>query len=276
MPSGAADSVARAAAALKTCCGAAAPVAAIVLGSGLGGLADSIENATRIPYGELLGRGGTVEGHRGEFVYGILAGREVIVLSGRMHLYEGHPPGTAVLPVRIAQAIGARALVLSNAAGGIRKELKAGDFMLIRDHINLMWRNPLIGTRWRGDAPYDAGLAAAMRGAAESVGVALAEGVYAAVLGPSYETPAEIRMLATLGADAVGMSTVPEALVAGALGMPVVAVSCITNAASGVTGEPLSHTDVLDVGRRVAVTFERLVRAFVGRLPTTRAGGSGG
>jgi purine-nucleoside phosphorylase len=276
MPSGAADKVARAAAALKTCCGAASPVAAIVLGSGFGGLADSIENATRIPYGELLGRGGTVEGHRGEFVHGILAGREVLVLSGRMHLYEGHPAATAVLPVRVAQAMGARTLVLSNAAGGIRRDLKAGDFMLIRDHINLMWRNPLIGTPWGGEATYDAGLSATMRGAAGAVGVALNDGVYAAVLGPSYETPAEIRMLATLGADAVGMSTVPEVLVAGELGMPVVAVCCITNAASGVTGERLSHADVLDVGRRAAGQFDRLIRAFVTRLPTVRAGGTGG
>lgn len=284
MPSGATDSVSRAGAALRACCGATAPAAAIVLGSGLGGLASAIECATRVPYHDLPGVPvGRVPGHAGEVVHGMLEGHEVVALSGRVHLYEGHPAGDAVLPIRIARAMGARVLVLTNAAGGIRPDLRPGDFMLIRDHINVMWRNPLTGPARAGETRfpdlseiYDSGLAELMRAAAESAHITLKEGVYAAVLGPSYETPAEIRMLATLGADAVGMSTVPEVLVAASLGMPVVAVSVITNAASGVTDDRLSHADVLDVGRQAGPRFERLIRAFVARLPTkaSRADGS--
>jgi purine-nucleoside phosphorylase len=251
------DSVASAGAAARVCCGATAPVAAIVLGSGLGGLVNHIEHQTRVPYSDLPGvPPPSVSGHVGCLVHGLLGGREVVVLAGRLHLYEGHSAATTVLPIRIAHAMGARVLVLSNAAGGIRRDLTPGTLMLIRDHLDLTWRG-----RSSGCDVYDAELADRMR----ATGTPLAEGVYAAVLGPSYETRAEIRMLATLGADAVGMSTVPEALAARALGMRVVAVSCITNPAAGVSDEPLSHADVLRVTERIAPRFEGLISSFIAR-----------
>jgi purine-nucleoside phosphorylase len=249
------DSVASAGAAARVCCGATAPVAAIVLGSGLGGLVNHIEHPTRVSYSDLPGVPlPSVNGHVGSLVHGLLGGREVVVLAGRLHLYEGHSVETTVLPLRIAHAMGARVLVLSNAAGGIRPDLTPGTLMLIRDHLNLTWHGESSGCD-----VYDAELADRMR----ATGVPLAEGVYAAVLGPSYETRAEIRMLATLGADAVGMSTVTEALAARALGMRVVAVSCITNPAAGVSADRLSHADVLRVTERVAPRFERLITGFV-------------
>jgi purine-nucleoside phosphorylase len=257
------------AAAIQLCCGARSPVAAIVLGSGLGGLVEHIEHRTQVAFSDLPGLPHpTVTGHTGAFVHGLLNGREVVAIAGRLHLYEGIPVATAVLPVRVAYAMGARVLVLSNAAGGIRPDLTPGTLMLVRDHLNVMWRTPPVASgpmRGMCDA-YDAELGDRMR----QLDTELAEGVYAAVLGPSYETPAEIRMLARLGADAVGMSTVPEVVVARSLGMRVVAVSAITNAASGVTPERLSHADVIRVGGRVAHRFQRLVSRFVGTLQGTR------
>jgi purine-nucleoside phosphorylase len=258
------DSVASAGAAVRVRCGATAPVAAIVLGSGLGGLVNHIEHQTRVRYGDLPGvPAPSVVGHEGALVHGLLRGREVVALAGRLHLYEGHSAETTVLPLRVAHAMGARVLILSNAAGGIRPDLSPGTLMLLRDHLNLMWRTP------PGDGScdvYDVELAERMRASASACTTPLAEGVYAGVLGPSYETPAEIRMLATLGADAVGMSTVPEALAARALGMRVVAVSCITNFASGVSADRLSHAEVLRVTERIAPRFERLVCRFVASL----------
>jgi purine-nucleoside phosphorylase len=249
-------------AAVRVRCGARAPAAAIVLGTGLGGLVNHIECQTRIAYSDLPGvPRPSVPGHEGSLVHGLLNGREIVALAGRLHLYEGHSAETTVLPLRIAHAMGARVLVLSNAAGGIRPDLSPGTLMLIRDHLNLMWRAPSGGCD-----TYDTGLAASMRDAASATHTPLAEGVYAAVLGPSYETPAEIRMLATLGADAVGMSTVPEVAAARALGMRVVAISCITNFASGVSAERLSHADVLRATERTAPRFERLICRFVASL----------
>ncbi|MGH7650088.1 MAG: purine-nucleoside phosphorylase, partial [Gemmatimonadaceae bacterium] len=187
-------------------------------------------------------------------------------------LYEGYDAAAAALPVRVAHALGAESLFVSNAAGAIRRALRAGDLMIIRDHINLMWRNPLAGpvapheTRFPDmSAPYHPALVAALRSAAASIGMALGEGVYAAVLGPSYETPAEIRMLERLGADAVGMSTVPEVIAARALGLRVAGVSLITNPAAGLGGAPLAHAEVLAAGERAAADFERLVRAYLRR-----------
>jgi purine-nucleoside phosphorylase len=248
--------------AIRVCCGARSPVAAIVLGSGLGGLVDHIEHPTRVAFNDLPGVPcPTVSGHAGAFVHGLLHGREVVAIAGRLHLYEGFSAETTVLPVRIAHAMGARVLVLSNAAGGIRPDLVPGTLMIVRDHLNFMWRAPAFDGR-AGCHAYDAGLGDLMR----KVDPALTEGVYAGVVGPSYETPAEIRMLARLGADAVGMSTVLEALTAQSLGMRVAAVSCITNPASGVSAARLSHTEVLRVGERVAHRFERLVSKFVSAL----------
>jgi purine-nucleoside phosphorylase len=232
-----------------------------VLGSGLGGLVDRIEHQTRVSFSDLPGLPcPTVSGHAGSFVHGLLNGREVIVIAGRLHLYEGFSAAATVLPVRIAHAMGARVLVLSNAAGGIRPDLTPGTLMLVRDHLNFMWRTPL-EARPMCDA-YDSALGALMH----DTDGELADGVYAGVLGPSYETPAEIRMLASLGADAVGMSTIPEVLAARSLGMRVAAVSVITNPASGVSVARLSHADVLRVGAQVARRFERLVSRFVGAL----------
>lgn len=257
--------------------GGCRPRIAIILGSGLGQLAERIERATNIPYADIPGFPvSTVAGHAGRLVAGSIESCEVIALSGRFHLYEGHTAAVAGLPVRIAHALGATVLFVSNAAGGIRETLRPGDLMILEDHLNLMWRNPLIGPVVDGDerfpdmsAPYDAELRAILRDVALDAGIPITEGVYAALLGPCYETPAEVRMLRWMGADAVGMSTVPEVLTARAVGMRVAGVSCITNQAAGMTNQPLSHHEVLEVGVRVQDAFERLVRGFVGKVRET-------
>jgi purine-nucleoside phosphorylase len=270
----AAPDVAAAASLIGEQLGGCHPRVAIILGSGLGQLADRIERATNIPYADIPGfPSSTVVGHAGRLVAGSVEACDVIALSGRFHLYEGHSAATAGLPVRVAHALGARVLFVSNAAGGVRATLRPGDLMLIDDQINLMWRNPLIGPIVDGDerfpdmsAPYDRELLSILREVALGVGVPVTEGVYAAVLGPSYETPAEVRMLRWMGADAVGMSTIPEVLTARALGMRVAGVSCITNHGAGMTTQPLSHDEVVEIGERVKEPFERLVRGFVGRV----------
>jgi purine-nucleoside phosphorylase len=213
------------------------PLLAIILGSGLGGLARRIEPAADVPFAEVPGfPSATVVGHPGRVILGQQAGRPVAALAGRFHMYEGHSPSLAGFPVRVLHALGARTLFVSNAAGGIRATFTPGDLMIITDHLNLMFRNPLVGLLEPGDTrfpdmsePYDRGLAATLRREATKLGFPLRDGVYCGLLGPTYETPAEVRMLATLGADAVGMSTVPEVIVARALGMRVAGVSCITN-----------------------------------------------
>lgn len=269
-----AEAAARAAEAVRGRLGAESPVAAIVLGSGLGGLAAELEDARRVPFGEVPGfPGATVAGHAGALLAGRLAGREVVALAGRFHLYEGHPPSLAAFPVRVMHALGARTLVVSNAAGGVRRTFRAGDLMVIGDQINLMWRNPLVGALEPGDVrfpdmsdPYDRELRALLHEAGREAGVPLQEGVYAGLLGPAYETPSEVRMLERLGADAVGMSTVPETIVARAIGMRVAGVSCITNLACGLSMHPLSHEEVLETTRRVQAGFQAVVRGVVGRL----------
>ncbi|HEX6058880.1 MAG TPA: purine-nucleoside phosphorylase [Gemmatimonadaceae bacterium] len=269
-----AAAAARAADAVRGRLGVASPAAAIILGSGLGGLAGEIEDVRRVPFGEVPGfPGATVAGHAGALLAGRLAGREVVALAGRFHLYEGHPPALAALPVRVMRALGAETLVVSNAAGGVRRTFRAGDLMVIADHINLMWRNPLLGPLESGDVrfpdmsdPYDRELRARLHEAAREAGVALQEGVYAGLLGPAYETPAEVRMLERLGADAVGMSTVPETVVARAIGMRVAGVSCITNLACGLSMHPLSHEEVLETTRRVQADFQAVIRGLVARL----------
>ena len=269
-----AEEAQQAAEAIRQHIGDATPVAGIVLGSGLGGLASRIASPVEIPFAEVPRfPTATVVGHAGKLIGGTLAGRPVVALAGRFHMYEGHAAALAGFPVRVLHALGARVLFVSNAAGGIRRTFRAGDLMLIRDHLNLMFQNPLIGALQKGDdrfpdmsAPYDDDLAARLRAHASALGIQLQEGVYGGLLGPTYETPAEVRMLATLGADAVGMSTVPETIVARALGMRVAGISCVTNLASGISPHALSHAEVLETTTLVAARFESLVERFVGGL----------
>jgi purine-nucleoside phosphorylase len=249
------------------------PAVGVVLGSGLGGLSKSIGDAVRIPFGDIPGFPEvTVAGHEGAVIVGSLGGREIVALSGRFHVYEGHPAALAAFPVRVFHALGAHDLFVSNAAGGISPKLAVGDLMMISDHLNLMGTNPLVGEAREGEIrfpdmtdAYNPGLRWLLRTTAEKLGITLREGVYAGLLGPSYETPSEVKMLKLLGADAVGMSTVPEVIVARALGMRVVGVSCITNAAAGVTGAALSHAEVLETTNRVSAAFESLVTEFLAR-----------
>jgi purine-nucleoside phosphorylase len=252
----------------------AVPDTAIVLGSGLGQLAARLEGARRIPYAEIAGfPRTTVVGHQGELVAGTLGGKPLLVQSGRFHLYEGHAAETVALPVRAMAALGIRTLILTNAAGGIRRTFSRGALMLIADHMNLTFRNPLIGPVLPGEErfpdmsePYDGALRALAREVARERKIALEEGVYMQLLGPTYETPTEVRMAERLGADAVGMSTAVEVVAARARGMRCLAFSTITNAAAGITGERLSHAEVMEVAARVAGDLERLVEGIVGGL----------
>jgi purine-nucleoside phosphorylase len=252
----------------------AAPTLGIILGSGLGGLAGRIEDAVAVPFADVPGfPTATVVGHAGRLIVGRLAERPVIALSGRFHMYEGHPAALAGFPVRVLHALGATTLFVSNAAGGIRSSFAPGDLMIVTDHLNFMFRNPLVGALETGDIrfpdmsePYDRALVALLHAQSAALGFALHEGVYGGLLGPTYETPAEVGMLSTLGADAVGMSTVPEVVVARALEMRVAGVSCITNLASGISPHPLSHAEVIETTALVASRFEALVERFVAAL----------
>jgi len=254
-----------------------APSVVLVLGSGLGGMAEQIADPVAIPYAEIPGfPGATVVGHAGRLVAGIVNGVEVVAMQGRFHLYEGWDPSVVALPIRALSALGAGALVVSNAAGGLRPGFQAGDLMLIADHLNLMGKNPLIGPTLAGEerfpdmsAPYDPEFRRIAAQLALEQKIRLEEGVYAAVLGPSYETPAEIRMLRMLGADAVGMSTVPEVIGARALGMRVLGISLISNLAAGISPVPLSHAEVMEAGARVQEPFSRLVRELLPRIAPT-------
>ncbi|MDQ6718520.1 MAG: purine-nucleoside phosphorylase [Gemmatimonadota bacterium] len=256
---------------MRAAAGSRVPTNAIILGSGLGGLAGKIQNAVRIPFATIPGFPEvTVIGHEGAVIAGTLGGCEVVALSGRFHMYEGHPPALAGFPVRVLHALGARELFVSNAAGGISPTLAAGDLMVIGDQINLMFTNPLTGPAQRGETrfpdmtdAYDKQLRGSLHAAAKKLGFGLKEGVYAGLRGPSYETRAEIKMLRTLSADAVGMSTVPEVIVARALGMRVAGVSCITNLAAGISPTPLSHDEVIETSARVADRFQSLVTEFL-------------
>ena len=252
-----------------------APRVGIVLGSGLGHLADEVAQPVRIPYSDIPGYPQPgVLGHKGELVAGTLEDVPVVVQSGRFHLYEGHSPDVAGLPVRVLAHLGIRTLIVTNAAGGVRPTFRPGMLMLIADHVNLMFRNPLIGAVLEGEErfpdmsePYDVGLRALAREAAREAHVALEEGVYVGLLGPSFETPAEIRMLQRLGVDAVGMSTVPEVIVARARGMRCLGISTITNLAAGISPTKLSHSEVLTVGREVGHALATIVKGVLRLLP---------
>jgi purine-nucleoside phosphorylase len=251
------------------------PAVGIILGSGLGGIAQTIERPVRIPFREVPGfPAATVVGHAGELIAGQLEGKPVVALSGRFHMYEGHEAALAGFPVRVLHALGIHTLIVSNAAGGVRPSFTPGTVMLLRDHVNLMFRNPLVGPVEQGDVrfpdmsePYDAGLRAIAHEVAKSQRLTLEEGVYFGLLGPTYETKAEVQMLARLGADAVGMSTVPEVIVARALGLRVLGFSCITNLACGLAAAPITHQEVLETTARVAAQLQQLVRGIVARLP---------
>jgi purine-nucleoside phosphorylase len=260
--------------AVRSRLGAFEPRVGIVLGSGLAGLADVVEPTAVISYRDVPGiPEPTVPGHRGEFVAGTLEGVPVIMQRGRLHLYEGHPPGVAALPVRLMAALGADVLMVTNAAGGIRRTVPPPALMLITDHLNLTARSPLTGPVAAGETrfpdmtvAYDQELRTLALGVARERGLTLHEGVYAGLLGPSFETPAEIRMLETLGADAVGMSTVLEVIVARARGLRVLGISTITNFAAGISGQPLNHEEVLAAGQAVARELESLVRGILQEL----------
>ena len=253
------------------------PDVLLVLGSGLGALAESVDDAVEVSFDELPGfPAARVEGHAGKYLCGTVEGVRVLVQAGRLHAYEGHPMELVVLPTRIAVELGVRTIVLTNAAGGIHRQLDAGSLMLIEDHINLLGRNPLTGPV-QGDEvrfpdmsqPYDPELRALARDAAMKEGIPLIEGTYAAVLGPSYETPAEVRMLRTMGADAVGMSTVPETITARASGLRVLGFSMVTNKGSGLSLETLDHADVVAVGRRAGRELEKILRRILPSLART-------
>lgn len=248
------------------------PVVGVILGSGLGDFAAAVEDRVEIPYSDIPGfPASAVVGHAGTLVAGTLGGVPLVVLSGRIHFYEGHPMTSVVLPARVLGLLGCRDVVVTNAAGGIDKRFAAGDLMLISDHVNLFGTNPLIGPNDESfgarfpdmsDA-YRADLRKLAKAVARRVRVPLREGVYVGVTGPSYETPAEIRAFRALGASAVGMSTVPEVIALSHMGVGVVGVSCITNMAAGVLRQPLRHDEVLETTRRVKDRFVRLLTALV-------------
>jgi purine-nucleoside phosphorylase len=250
------------------------PRVAVVLGSGLGFLGEEVRDAVRVPYARIPGfPQPTVEGHAGVLIAGTVEGVPIVAQSGRFHLYEGHDPWTAALPVRVFATLGVTTLVVTNAAGGIRRTFHPGTLMLIADHLNLMFRNPLVGPVEPGDErfpdmsdPYDKDLRALARRVAAERRIALEEGVYCGLLGPSYETKAEIEMLKRFGADAVGMSTVPEVVAARARGMRVVGISTITNVAAGLGTAALAHAEVLETAERVKHQLADLVRGIVAEL----------
>jgi len=248
------------------------PVVGIVLGSGLTGVAQKVQGPIEVSYGEVPGfKTPTVPGHTGRLVFGALQDKPVAVMEGRLHAYEGHSMAEVTFPVRVLDAIGCKILVVTNSAGAIHTQLAGGSLMLIEDHINFMGDNPLIGTG-KGNGPmrfldmsqaYSSRLREKMLQAALKQNIDLKTGVYLAVRGPNYETPAEVKAFAWMGADAIGMSTVPEVLVARAVGLEVVGISCISNVATGLTSKKLSHEEVLATANTSGDSFARLLEEFL-------------
>jgi purine-nucleoside phosphorylase len=257
-----------------------APEVGVVLGSGLGAFADSLIHSVRIPYSEIPGLPiSTAIGHAGELAIGTLGANghgtvDLAVMSGRFHLYEGYSAREITAGIRLFHELGLRRVLLTNAAGGINAGFSQGALVLISDHINLQGANPLIGPNDERLGPrfpdmtegYSLRLRTLAHETAAEVGIRLAEGVYAGVLGPNYETPAEIRYLRAIGADLVGMSTVAEAIAANHMGMEVLGISCVTNMAAGMSGEKLDQEEVLEIGRRVSGTFSKLLTALLPRM----------
>ncbi|WP_248925345.1 purine-nucleoside phosphorylase [Paenibacillus hamazuiensis] len=251
------------------------PEIGLILGSGLGVLAEMIEEATVISYDRIPHFPvSTVEGHASELLLGTVRGKTVLLMKGRFHMYEGYGVDVVSFPVRVMKELGVHTLIVTNAAGGINASYEVGDLMLIKDHINLTFRNPLIGPNDNDlgvrfpdmSETYDRSLRKVAHEAAGELGIKLQEGVYVGLLGPNYETPAEIRMLRTLGGDAVGMSTVPEVIVARHAGIRVLGFSCITNMAAGMLDQPLSHAEVIETTERVKPKFLQLVLNIIPKL----------
>ncbi|MFY9571691.1 MAG: purine-nucleoside phosphorylase [Blastocatellia bacterium] len=254
-----------------------APRVAVVLGSGLGGVADAVEDGIEIPYDEIpYFVRSTVEGHDGKLIIGSFGGVDAVLMKGRFHFYEGYSMEEVTLPIRVFSLMGIRSLVLTNAAGGAATHLSPGSLMVITDHINMMGENPLRGPNDERFGPrfpdmtsvYAPAYIEAAHEVAREIGVVLVEGVYMALRGPSYETPSEIRMMRKLGADAVGMSTVPEATVARHCGIRVLAISCITNVAAGLTSAVINHEEVMMVGERAGKQLAELIIRVIPRLAT--------
>jgi purine-nucleoside phosphorylase len=283
------DQVAGAAAYLKTKIGPLAPRVGIVLGSGLGAAADAVTNAVLIPYGEIPHfPQSTVVGHSGRIVAGALGGAPVALMQGRVHFYEGYSPLEVTFPMRVLGALGIRAVVLTNAAGGIAEGLALGQLVALSDHINMMGWNPLTGPNeprfgfaagaglrfFDMTEAYSKRLRALAAKAAREEGFQMAEGVYLATPGPSFETPAEIRAFRTLGATLVGMSTVPETIVARHMGLEVLGISCVTNLAAGLSATPLSHEEVFETGRKVEARLAALLTRLAPRIDTLMEAGA--
>jgi purine-nucleoside phosphorylase len=261
-----------AAAAVRSRAPGFSPQVGCVLGSGLGALADACTPLASLPFGDIPHLAvPSVEGHQGRLVLGTMAGVPLALLQGRLHLYEGYSAAEAAFPVRLLCWLGVRSLLLTNAAGAIRQDLRPGDLLLVTDHLNLSGSHPLVGPNDERVGPrfpdmshaYSQSLGALLKACATQLAIPLKEGVYAMVRGPSYETPAEVRMLRTLGADCVGMSTVPEVLVAAQQGVPVVALSCIANLAAGLSRTPLTHADVQATSGGAVATLARLLTVFL-------------
>jgi len=251
------------------------PQIAVVLGSGLGAFADELADPIAIPYSEIPGWPvSTAVGHSGKLVFGKLEKLDVAVMAGRAHLYEGYTAAQVTLGVRVLHQLGARSVVFTNAAGGINLSYQQGALVVISDHINLQGSHPLIGPNDDSAGPrfpdmsdaYSSEYRAIAHRVAQQLNIQLEEGVYAALTGPSYETPAEIRYLRTIGADLVGMSTVPEAIMANYLGMRVLAISCVTNMAAGILPQKINHEEVLEAGRQVRDTLIRFLKALIPKL----------
>lgn len=248
------------------------PQMGIILGSGLGGFVDLIEDKVVIPYKEIPHFPvSTVEGHKGQLVFGKVLGKPVVAMQGRFHFYEGYSMQEVTFPVRVMQVLGVSGLIVTNAAGGINSAFRPGDLILIKDHINMMGDNPLRGANLSNLGPrfpdlsegYDLEWRQKALSLAREVGIHPQEGIYAAMSGPSYESPAEIRFLRTVGADLVGMSTVPEVIVANHGGMRVLGISCVTNMAAGILSQRLSHAEVMETAERIEKQFVRFVQALV-------------
>ncbi|TJY44407.1 purine-nucleoside phosphorylase [Cohnella pontilimi] len=251
------------------------PEIGLILGSGLGVLGDDLDDSVTIPYADIPHFPvSTVEGHAGELVLGRLQGRQVALMRGRFHMYEGYEAERTALPIRVMKALGVKTLLVTNAAGGVNLDYEPGDLMVISDHLNLTGRNPLVGPNDNAlgvrfpdmSEAYSKRLREVTRTAASELGFQTKEGVYAGLLGPNYETPAEIRMLRTLGADAVGMSTVAEVIAARHSGLEVLGISCISNMAAGILDQPLSHEEVMETSEKVKERFISLVLAVLPQM----------